>query len=195
MPKEVRSIETGIELLKFGKFYLMLLGNRFSPAPNFYIITSMDNCRRIVNRYQGLLHSSIQLFNNFTDHCQSRSYFTAYFMLLYFLVSSPFCGHLTRYCFLFKNLGLKFVVLFLWGALSGERPCLSFVSHSLVICLCVHLLLTFLCFTHLTHTHTHTHTHIYIYIYIYIYMYVCIQIIRIAVTYTLRRPLSFKLSF
>jgi hypothetical protein len=29
----------------------------------------------------------------------------------YVLVSSPLCGRLTRYCFLFKYLGLKFVVL------------------------------------------------------------------------------------
>jgi hypothetical protein len=49
------------------------------------------------------------------------------------LVSSPFCRRLTRYCFLFKSLGLEFVVLSLWGALSDERPGLSFESHSLVI--------------------------------------------------------------
>jgi hypothetical protein len=61
----------------------------------------------------------------------------------YVLVSSPLCGRFTRYCFLFKRLGLKFVVLSLWGALSDERPGLSFVSHSLVICLFAHLLLTF----------------------------------------------------
>jgi hypothetical protein len=30
------------------------------------------------------------------------------------LVSSPLCGRLTRYCFLFKSLGLEFVVLSLW---------------------------------------------------------------------------------
>jgi hypothetical protein len=56
----------------------------------------------------------------------------------------PTCGRLTRYCFLFKSLGLEFVVPSLWGALSDERRGLSFVSHSLVICLCVHLLLIFL---------------------------------------------------
>jgi hypothetical protein len=43
------------------------------------------------------------------------------------LVSSPLCGRLTRYCFFFKSLGLQFVVLSLWGALSDERPGLSFV--------------------------------------------------------------------
>jgi hypothetical protein len=32
----------------------------------------------------------------------------------------------TRYCFLLKSLGLEFVVLSLWGALSDERPGLSF---------------------------------------------------------------------
>jgi hypothetical protein len=64
----------------------------------------------------------------------------------YVLVSSPLCGRLTRYCFLFKSLGMEFGVLSLWGALSDERPDLSFVSHSLVICLCVHLLFTFLSF-------------------------------------------------
>jgi hypothetical protein len=41
---------------------------------------------------------------------------------------------------------LKCVVLSLWGALSDERAGLSFVSHSLVICLYVHLLLTFFLF-------------------------------------------------
>jgi hypothetical protein len=34
--------------------------------------------------------------------------------------------HLTRYCFLFKSLGLEFVILSLWGALSDEKPGLSF---------------------------------------------------------------------
>jgi hypothetical protein len=71
--------------------------------------------------------------------------------------------------FFLTCLGLEFVILPLWGALSDERPGLSFVRHSPVICLCVQLLFTFLSFTHLpyayiyiyiyTHTHTHTHTH------------------------------------
>jgi hypothetical protein len=81
----------------------------------------------------------------------------------YVLASSPPCGRLTRFCFLSKSLGLKFVVLSLWGALFDERPGLSFVSHSLVICLCVHLLFIFLFFTPLPH--------IYIQIYIYTYIY------------------------
>jgi hypothetical protein len=78
----------------------------------------------------------------------------------YVLVSSPVCERLTRYCFLFKSLGLEFVVLSLWGALPEERPGLSFVSHSLVICLCVHLLFTFLSFTHLPYTYIHYTIHI-----------------------------------
>jgi hypothetical protein len=41
------------------------------------------------------------------------------------LMSSPLCGRLTRYCFLFKCLGLEFVVLSLWCTLSDERPRLS----------------------------------------------------------------------
>jgi hypothetical protein len=41
------------------------------------------------------------------------------------LASSPLCGRLTRYCFLFNNLGLEFVVLSLWGALFDERTGLS----------------------------------------------------------------------
>jgi hypothetical protein len=49
----------------------------------------------------------------------------------YVLVSSPLCGRLTRYCFLFKCLGLKFFVVSLWDALSAERPGLSFVSSHL----------------------------------------------------------------
>jgi hypothetical protein len=52
---------------------------------------------------------------------------------------------------------VEFFVLSLWGALSDERPGLPFAS--LVICLCVHLLLAFLCFTHLP----------YIYVCIYVY--------------------------
>jgi hypothetical protein len=63
----------------------------------------------------------------------------------YVLVSSPVCGRLIRYCFSLKCLGLEFVVLFPCGALSDERPGLSFVSHGLVICLCVHLLFTVYC--------------------------------------------------
>jgi hypothetical protein len=74
----------------------------------------------------------------------------------YVLMSSPLCGRLTRYCFLLKSLGLEFVGLSLWGALSVERPGLSFVSHSLVICLCVHLLFTFLSFTLLPYTYIYT---------------------------------------
>jgi hypothetical protein len=69
----------------------------------------------------------------------------------------PTFGRLTRYCFLFKTLGLKFVVMSLWGALSDERPGLSVVSHSLVICLCVHLLFTFLSFTHLPYIYNAIH--------------------------------------
>jgi hypothetical protein len=42
----------------------------------------------------------------------------------YVSVSSPLCGRLTRYCFLFKGLGLEFV-LCLWGALSDKRPGLA----------------------------------------------------------------------
>jgi hypothetical protein len=82
----------------------------------------------------------------------------------YVLVSSPLCGRLTRYCFIFKSLGLEFVVQSLWGVLSDERPGLSFVSHSLIICLCVHLLLTF-CVSHIYHIYiyilyTHCTTHV-----------------------------------
>jgi hypothetical protein len=94
---------------------------------------------------------------------QSQSHFTADSQ--YVLVSSPLCGCLTSYCFLFKGLGLEFVVLSLSGALSDERPALSFVSNSLVICLCVHLLFTFLSFTHY-------HIHIYYIIHIYAIQYI-----------------------
>jgi hypothetical protein len=45
----------------------------------------------------------------------------------YVLASSPLCGRLTRCCFLFKSLGLEFVILSLWGALSDERSGLSFL--------------------------------------------------------------------
>jgi hypothetical protein len=65
-------------------------------------------------------------------------------------VSNPFCRRLTRYCFLFKSLGLEFVVLSLWGALSDERLS-SFV--------CVYI-----CYLHFCLSHIY---HIYIYIYIY----------------------------
>jgi hypothetical protein len=74
----------------------------------------------------------------------------------YVFVSSPLRGRLATYCFLFKSLGLEFVVLSLWGTLSDERPGLSFVSHSPVICLCVHLLFTFLSFTHLPYIYIYT---------------------------------------
>jgi hypothetical protein len=95
---------------------------------------------------------------------QTQSHFTADSQSVsqYVLMSSPLCGRLTRYCFLFKSLGLEFVALSLWGALSDERPGLSFVIHSLVICLRVHLLFTFLSFPRLPYT----------YIYIYIIQYI-----------------------
>jgi hypothetical protein len=44
------------------------------------------------------------------------------------------------------------------GALSDERPGLSFVSHSLVIWLCVHLLFTFLSFTPFPYTYIYIYT-------------------------------------
>jgi hypothetical protein len=80
----------------------------------------------------------------------------------YVLELSPLCGRLTRYCFIFKSLGLQFVVLSLSGGLSDESPGLSFVSHSLVICLCVHLLFTFLPFTPLPYIYIYTHYTIHI---------------------------------
>jgi hypothetical protein len=67
----------------------------------------------------------------------------------YVLASSPLYGRLTRYCFLFKCLGLEFVVLSLWGALSDDRLGLSFVSHSPAICLYIYYL--HFCLSHLYH--------------------------------------------
>jgi hypothetical protein len=43
------------------------------------------------------------------------------------LASSPLCGSLAKYGFLFNCLGLKFLVFSKWGALSDERPGLSIV--------------------------------------------------------------------
>jgi hypothetical protein len=57
---------------------------------------------------------------------------------------------------------MEFVVLFLWGTLSDERPDLSFVSLSLAICLYVHLLFTF-CVSHIYHVYIYMHIFIYIY--------------------------------
>jgi hypothetical protein len=88
----------------------------------------------------------------------SQSHFTADSQSVCLGVE-PTLGLLTIYCFLFKSLGLGFVVLSLWGALSDERPGLSFVSLSPIICLFVHLLFTFLCFTHLPHIYKYTYTH------------------------------------
>jgi hypothetical protein len=79
---------------------------------------------------------------------QSESLYGWQWVSLYVLASSSLCGRLTRYCLLFKCLGLEFVVLSLQGALSNERPGLSFVNQSLVIWLCVHLLFAFLSFTY-----------------------------------------------
>jgi hypothetical protein len=56
----------------------------------------------------------------FPSNSQRQSHFTADSQ--YVSVSSPLCGCLTRYCFLFKSFGLESVVLSLWGALSYERP-------------------------------------------------------------------------
>jgi hypothetical protein len=52
-------------------------------------------------------------------------------------MSRLLCGRLTRYWFPFKSLGLEFVVLSLCGALSDERPGLSFSksqSSNLSVC-------------------------------------------------------------
>jgi hypothetical protein len=83
----------------------------------------------------------------------SQSHFTADSESVSQPASQSVCGHLTRYCFLFKSFGPDFVVPSLWGALSDERPGPSFVSHSPVICLCVDLLFTLLSFTHLPYTY------------------------------------------
>jgi hypothetical protein len=56
-----------------------------------------------------------------------QSHFTADSQ--YILVSSPLCGLLNRNCFLFKSLGLEFVVLSLWGALSDKRSVSQSQSH------------------------------------------------------------------
>jgi hypothetical protein len=83
----------------------------------------------------------------------------------YVLVSSPLCGCLTKCCFL-SSVWVWNVLSCLCGEPSLTRG-LSFVSHSLVICLCVYLLFTFLSFTTLPHT----------YIYIYTYIHYTIHII------------------
>jgi hypothetical protein len=70
-----------------------------------------------------------------SEYCRSRSYFTtdSQSVTQSVLVSSTLVGLATRYYFLSECCCLKFAVLFVWGALSDERPGLSFVSHSLVI--------------------------------------------------------------
>jgi hypothetical protein len=86
---------------------------------------------------------------------QSESHFTADSQSVsqYALVSSPLCGRLTRYRFLFKSLGLEFVLLSLWGALSDKRPnlpflllhslCMFYISLLLSYSLCMFYLVTF----------------------------------------------------
>jgi hypothetical protein len=66
----------------------------------------------------------VRVKSHFTADSQSVSQSASQFVF----VSSPLCGRLTRYCFLFKSLSLEFVVLSLWGVLYHERQGLSFVS-------------------------------------------------------------------
>jgi hypothetical protein len=94
------------------------------------------SCYRSKKRLEGSINIYVQGIRCTYIWCDirfvacSQSHFTADSQSVsqYVLVSSPLCGRLTRYCFLFKCLGLEFVVLSLWGALSDERPGLSFVS-------------------------------------------------------------------
>jgi hypothetical protein len=66
----------------------------------------------------------------------------------YVLVSSPLCGRLT-----FSRVWVWNFLFCLCGApFSDDRPGLSFVSHSLVICLYVHLQFAF-CLSHIYHIH------------------------------------------
>jgi hypothetical protein len=104
---------------------------------------------KTINLYSGrvchfLRTKSVHFFATWSFYINFSENSQSYFMVdsQYVLALSPLCGRLTRYCFLFKSLDLEFVVLSLWGTLSDDRPGLSFVSHSLVICLCVHLLVT-----------------------------------------------------
>jgi hypothetical protein len=134
-----------------------------SQSVSQYVLVSSPLCGRLT-RYCFLFKSSglefvvLSLWGVLSDERPGLPFVKVYHFMAdsqsvsqYVLVSSPLCGCLTRYCFLFKCLGLEFVVLSLWGALSDERLGLSFVSHSVVISLSVHLLLTFLCFTLLSH--------------------------------------------
>jgi hypothetical protein len=83
----------------------------------------------------GLEFAVLSLWGALSDDRQGLSFYRVRVTLRltvcqYVLVSSPLCGRLTRYCFLFKSLGMEFVLLSLWGALSDERLRPSFVSQS-----------------------------------------------------------------
>jgi hypothetical protein len=81
----------------------------------------------------------------------------------YVLASSPLCGRLTRYCFLYKCLGLEFV-LSLWApSLMRGRVCPLLQSSHLSVCTFTIYIFVFHTFTP-PHPHTHTHTHYTIYI-------------------------------
>jgi hypothetical protein len=99
--------------------------------------------------------------------CQSQSHFTADCRS----VSMFWCRSHFVYVWpdtvFFSRVWILNLMSCLCGApsLTTGRVC-HFVSHSLVICLCVHLLFTF-CLSH-THTHARARAHACIYIYIYI---------------------------
>jgi hypothetical protein len=56
------------------------------------------------------LWTNVQIFIKGVWMCQSHSHFIAdKSVSQYVLASSPLCGRLTRYCFLFKCLGLEYI--------------------------------------------------------------------------------------
>jgi hypothetical protein len=105
------------------------------PTVSQYVLVSSQLCGRLT-RYCFLFKRFhlefvvLSMWGALSDErrgLHSQSHFMADSQ--YALVSSPLCGRLTRYCFLFKSLGLEFVVLPLWSALSDERPGLHSQSH------------------------------------------------------------------
>jgi hypothetical protein len=100
-----------------------------SQSVSQYVLVSSPLCGRLTRycflfKCLGLEFAVLSLWGVLSDERPSQSHFTvdSQSVSQYVLVSSPLCGRLSKYCFLFKCLGLEFVVLSLWGVLSDERP-------------------------------------------------------------------------
>jgi hypothetical protein len=114
-------------LLPFQEFGSVLCKSQSSQSQNHFMADSQSVSQSVCLGVEPTLCTFDQKLLPFQEFgsvlcksqsSQSQNHFMADSQSVsqYVLVSSPLCGRLTRYCFLFKSLGLQLVVLSLWGA-------------------------------------------------------------------------------